>query len=110
MLYPLDRARDVLRFYRDFCPTLPDEAEGFAGLLTSPDGVPVAALILGYNGALEEGERVLAPARHFGNPLADLVGPMPYGARQIAARRAQRRCTACTATGAPPSPSASPTT
>src|SRR6266487_1061770 len=34
VIYPLDQARDVLRFYRDFCATLPDEAEAFAGLLT----------------------------------------------------------------------------
>ena len=51
-------------------------------LLTAPQGMPVAALILGYNGPLAEGERVLAPARRFGKPLADLVGPMPYAARQ----------------------------
>jgi len=82
VLYPLDQARDVLRFYRDFCPTLPDEAEAYAGLLTSPDGVPVVGLILGYNGPLEAGEKVLAPARRFGRPVADLVAPMPYGARQ----------------------------
>jgi FAD/FMN-containing dehydrogenase len=82
VLYPLDQARDVLRFYRDFCPTLPDEAEADAGLLTSPDGVPVAAMILGYNGPVEDGVKVLAPARQFGRPVADLVGPMPYCARQ----------------------------
>lgn len=82
VIYPLDQAGDVLRFYRDFCPTLPDEAEAYAGLLTSPDGHPVAALLLGYNGPPEEGERVLAPARAYGKPVADMVGPMPYGARQ----------------------------
>ena len=82
VLYPLDQARDVLRFYRDFCRTLPDEAEAYAALLTAPQGVPVAALLLGYNGPIAAGERVLAPARGFGKPLADLVGPMPYGARQ----------------------------
>jgi hypothetical protein len=82
VIYPLDQARDVLRFYRDFCATPPDEAEAYAGLLTSPDGIPVAGLILGYNGALEDGEKVLAPARRFGRPAADLVGPMPYCARQ----------------------------
>jgi FAD/FMN-containing dehydrogenase len=82
VIYPLDQARDLLRFYRDFCPTLPDEAEAYAGLLTSPDGVPVAALILGYNGPVEQGEKVLAPARKFGRPVADVVGPMPYAARQ----------------------------
>ena len=82
VLFPLDQARDVLLFYRDFCGTLPDEAEAYLGLLTAPQGVPVVALILGYNGPIAEGEKVLAPARQFGTPIADLVGPLPYGARQ----------------------------
>ena len=80
-IYPLDQGRDVMRFYRDFCATLPDEAEAFAALLTH-DGEPVVAMLLGYNGSIEVGERVLAPARQFGSPIADLVGPMPYGVRQ----------------------------
>jgi FAD/FMN-containing dehydrogenase len=83
VIYPLDQASDVLRFYRDFCPTLPDEAEANAALLTSPDGIPVAALLLGYNGSIEAGEKVLAPARQFGKPVADMVAPMSYGARQV---------------------------
>jgi FAD/FMN-containing dehydrogenase len=82
VLYPLDQARDVLRFYREFCATLPDEAEAYAALLTTPQGMPVAALILGYNGAIADGEKVLAPARRFGTPIADLVGPMTYATRQ----------------------------
>jgi hypothetical protein len=82
VLYPLEQAPDVLRFYRDFCPTLPDEAEAFAALLTAPQGMPVVALLLGYNGPLEDGEKILAPARGFGKPLADLVAPLPYTARQ----------------------------
>lgn len=82
VLYPLEQATAVLRFYRDFCPTLPDEAEAYAALLTSPEGVPVAALLLGYNGPVDQGEKILAPARRFGTPLADLVAPMPYVARQ----------------------------
>ncbi|HLZ85246.1 MAG TPA: FAD-binding oxidoreductase [Caulobacteraceae bacterium] len=83
VLYPLDQARDVLRFYRDFCPTLPDAAEANLGLLTLPDGTPVAAMLLGYNGPIEEGEGVLAPARRFGRPIADMVAPMSYAARQV---------------------------
>jgi FAD/FMN-containing dehydrogenase len=82
VIYPLDQARDLLRFYRDFCGTLPDEAEAYAALLTAPEGMPVAALILGYNGPIADGEKVLAPARRFGKPVADVVGPMPYAARQ----------------------------
>ena len=82
VIYPLDQAREVLRFYRDFCRTLPDEAEAYTGLLTSPEGRPVSALILGYNGPIEDGTRVLAPARQFGKPVADLVGPTSYRVRQ----------------------------
>ena len=82
VLHPLNRAADMLRFYRDFCATLPDEAEAFAALLTSPDGIPMGAMLLGYNGPIVEGERVLAPARAFGPPVADMVSVMPYCARQ----------------------------
>jgi FAD/FMN-containing dehydrogenase len=82
LIYPLDRARDVLRFYRDFCASLPDEAEAFGALLTAPDGNRVIVVLLGYNGPLDEGERILAPARAFGSPVADLVSPMPYVQRQ----------------------------
>ena len=62
--------------------SLPDEAEAFAALLTAPQGMPVVALLLGYNGTLEQGEKILGPARRFGTPIADLVGPVPYTARQ----------------------------
>jgi FAD/FMN-containing dehydrogenase len=82
VIHPLSEAKSVLRFYRDFCAQLPDEAEAYTGMLTSPDGHPVIALMLGYNGDLSVGERVLAPARQFGTPVADLVGVMPYATRQ----------------------------
>ncbi len=83
VVYPLDQAVDVARFYRDLCPTLPDEAEAYLAFITEPQaGVPVVAILLGYNGPLDEGEKVLAPARQFGHPVADLVGPMPYAVRQ----------------------------
>src|SRR3954451_18467925 len=82
VLYPRAAAPDVLRYYRDYCRTLPDEAEAYAALLTSPDGDPLTAILLGYTGDLDEGERVLAPARQFGTPIADLVTAMLYTQRQ----------------------------
>ncbi|MEY4546538.1 MAG: hypothetical protein RL685_2733 [Pseudomonadota bacterium] len=82
LVYPLNQAREVLRFYRDFCRELPDEAEAHVALLTGSDGIPVLALMLGYNGSFTQGERVLAPARGFGRPLADLIAVMPYAVRQ----------------------------
>jgi hypothetical protein len=50
--------------------------------MTGPDGTPMAAIALAYTGSLDEGERVLEPVRRFGSPIADLVQPMPYVARQ----------------------------
>ena len=84
ILHPLARARDVLRFYRDFVQSaLPDELTVYAGAITTPDGVPVIAIIPAYSGDdLAEGERVLAPLRAFGPPMADLVARMPYLAMQ----------------------------
>lgn len=82
VLYPLDQLRDVLRFYREFLVDVPDELTIYAAALTTPDGVPVAALALCYCGDLEEGERVIRPVRELGTPLVDLLGPMPYLAQQ----------------------------
>jgi len=83
VVHPLDQAGHVARFYRDFCRGLPDEAEGYLAFVTAPDaGMPVVGMALGYNGPVSEGEKVLAPARQFGHPLVDLVGPMPYAVRQ----------------------------
>jgi len=82
VIHLLQDAPKVLRFYRDFSANVPDKAAVFAGLLTAPDGPSVVAMILGYTGDLAEGERVLAPARAFGSPIQDTVGPMSYCARQ----------------------------
>jgi len=78
VVHPMPRARDVLRFYRDFTAQAPDELTVYAALVTSPDGHPAVAMLVCYSGELEEGERVLAPLRQFGPPLADLIRPMDY--------------------------------
>jgi FAD/FMN-containing dehydrogenase len=82
LVHPLERAREALRFYRDFTAAAPDELAVFAALLTNPDGSRVVAFIVCYNGAIEEGERVIAPLRSFGPPLADMVQPIPYTTMQ----------------------------
>jgi FAD/FMN-containing dehydrogenase len=82
VIHPFDRAREVLRFYRDFSKSQPDELTTYAGILTGPDGNLVVALVVCYAGDLEEGERLLTPLRLFGPPVADLIGPMPYPAQQ----------------------------
>ncbi|MBX3015154.1 MAG: FAD-binding oxidoreductase [Caldilineaceae bacterium] len=78
ILYPLADAPAVLRFYREVSATSPAALTVFAGLISTPDGHPVVALIVGWFGPLAEGEAAIAPLRRFGSPLADLVGPVPY--------------------------------
>lgn len=76
--YPLSRARDVLRFYREFTWAAPDELTAYAALATTSQGKAVISISLCYAGPFAEGARLVAPLRTFGSPLADLVHPRPY--------------------------------
>ncbi|MCY7353294.1 MAG: FAD-binding oxidoreductase [Cytophagaceae bacterium] len=83
ILYPMEQAKDVLRFYRTFARSTPDELMIFAALLNTPDGTPVVSLIVGWFGPLTEGEQHLKPLRDFGAPLADLIAEVPYLQHQV---------------------------
>jgi FAD/FMN-containing dehydrogenase len=83
LLWPIDQAGDVLRFYRDWMESAPDEVSGGAAVVIAPpeefvppelQGKPVFAVIPISFGDPE----LLRPIREFGSPFADLVGPMPY--------------------------------
>jgi FAD/FMN-containing dehydrogenase len=78
VLHPIDKARDVLRFYREITQELPDELIVYAGMLTAPDGNVVSGLVVAYMGDPAKGEKALAPLRAFGPPLADTVAVVPY--------------------------------
>ena len=84
VVHPLGAARDVLRFYRDFLPTTPEAFSCWFVLRQAPPlpflapewhGKPILALAMCWSGELAEGERVAAPLRAFGKPLADVVAP-----------------------------------
>ena len=64
ILHPADRAGRCSGSYRDFVQSgLPDELIVYAGAITTPDGIPVIALIPAYSGDdLDAGERILALA------------------------------------------------
>jgi FAD/FMN-containing dehydrogenase len=81
VLYPFSKAKEALTLYRDFATSIPDEVNTIGGLLASPEGEPVAAIAVCYNGSLEAGEKVLRPVRTFGPPLADHISPVSY--RQV---------------------------
>jgi hypothetical protein len=82
VIYPRSQARDILRYHRDFSQSAPDEVVSIAALMSAPDGAPVIAIPVCYNGPLQEGERLLAPLRTWGTPLVDDIGPKSYVAVQ----------------------------
>jgi FAD/FMN-containing dehydrogenase len=68
----------VFHVFHEIIQTAPDEFTGTCGLRTLPDGAPVAAVTLCYNGPIDMGEEVVKPLRQVGSLIADLVRPMTY--------------------------------
>jgi FAD/FMN-containing dehydrogenase len=82
LIFPIDRAGDLLRVYRRVTETAPDALGTSAVLTHAPDGTPVCAVSVCFNGPIDEGERVIKPFRDFGTPIMGEVGPAPYTAIQ----------------------------
>jgi FAD/FMN-containing dehydrogenase len=80
--YPLARAKEVLRFYRDFTKSAPDELTTYAGFVTPPGGETVVALVCCYCGPLAQGEEAVRPLKSLGSPVHDALGHLPYVAQQ----------------------------
>ena len=82
--------RTVMRTYRDFLPTAPEDLGIFVGLKTVPplDPFPkehwnkrACAIIGAFNGPVEEGERAMAPLLGaLPPPLFNWMGAMPFPA------------------------------
>ena len=78
LIYPIEKSKEVLRFFREIAHQSPDNLVAMAGLLNTPDGTPVSAIVVCYNGDPKQGEKILAPIRAFGPPVADTVAPIAY--------------------------------
>ena len=76
--WPFDRARDVLRFYRELTASVPDDMMVFAAMLTGPDGGRLVAIAVGHFGEATDAEQAVAPIKAFGAPVMDVLGPIPY--------------------------------
>ena len=87
IFYPAETAPELLRAFRDWADGAPDEVTGLVNLTTAPPlpvipeewhGKKVAVFVAVSTGPLEDGESLVAPFRKLGEPIADLLGPMPY--------------------------------
>ena len=86
-IYGVDQANDIMRQWRDWTLTVPDEVTTRAVFWSMPADphLPEAVhdqqvLVLGavFAGDPDEGAKVLQPIREFGTPLADLTDQMPF--------------------------------
>jgi FAD/FMN-containing dehydrogenase len=77
LVWPIAKARDVLRYFRDNLANWPVELHTEPALVGTPDG-PILSMEIVWSGDRVKGEEILKPLRAFGGPVADDVAPKPY--------------------------------
>ncbi|HLZ21921.1 MAG TPA: FAD-binding oxidoreductase [Ktedonobacterales bacterium] len=91
MIWPIEQAADLLKFWRDFILTAPEDINGWFGFVTVPPAPPfpeafqlkkMCAIVWCYTGPQEQAEERFASIRAFGTPVIDFAGPIPWPALQ----------------------------
>jgi FAD/FMN-containing dehydrogenase len=87
--FPIERTRDVLKFYREYVATAPEEMGLFPAFQIAPPlpfipesevGKTFCIIVSCWAGAPDKGERAMAQIRQAAPIVAELVTPMPYPA------------------------------
>lgn len=78
IVWPIEEAREVLRFYADWYAELSDEMYAGPAMLTMPDGTSVVVMEVVYAGDPSQGEKELAPLLRIGKPLENGVALNDY--------------------------------
>jgi hypothetical protein len=87
IIWPVDQAEELLRWYRDFIPNAPRDLQGWFGFHRVPTGSPLPEELHGHHGCVmcwcytgpqDEAEEVFKEIRAQGTPVLDLAGPLPY--------------------------------
>jgi len=91
VLYDLADTPQVMRWYRELLPSLPEELSGWLALLSIPPAPPFPEELWGrkacgivwcYTGAHDRAGEVLEPIRTYGSPLVVGLQPMPFSMLQ----------------------------
>jgi FAD/FMN-containing dehydrogenase len=87
IVYPFQKAKQVLTQYREFVKTAPRDLNVWVVLRKAPPlpflppevhGKEITILAIFYSGGIAEGQRLIEPLRRFGNMVGEHLGPMPY--------------------------------
>ncbi len=77
--WPADRARDVLRLFRDLAAEATDDTMLVAALITGPDAATkLVAIAAGFFGEAASGDAAVKPIKSFGQPAMDAMGLIPF--------------------------------
>ena len=82
IMFPFERARDVLEVYGEYGPRSPDELQLDCGLLAPAAQPGMAGFRVCWSGAEADAERALGPMRRLGGTIVDDVRPIDYVALQ----------------------------
>jgi len=77
LLYPREKAKDLIRQYRDITLTAPDELTAYAALLTG-QGTPMTAIAMCHSGEPGTAERETRQFLLADAPIADMTGKKKY--------------------------------
>lgn len=87
IIWPIDQAEEILRWYRDYMQDAPQDMYGWFGFHRVPTGSPLPEELHGahgcaitwcYTGPMDKAQQVFEPIRELGTPVLDLAGPMAY--------------------------------
>lgn len=93
MFWEMEKATEILQWYRDFLPAAPEELNGFFALMTVPPAPSfpehlhlqkVCGIVWCHCGNVEQAEEIMSQVRELFPPIFDHVGAMPYPALQSA--------------------------
>jgi FAD/FMN-containing dehydrogenase len=79
LVFPFERAREILEAYADYSSNVPDEMYADFFMSLPPGGKPGACGIeVCYSGPADQAEKLLAPLRKLGTPVADTIKAQEY--------------------------------
>jgi FAD/FMN-containing dehydrogenase len=93
VVFPFDQARQVLKKYREFTKSAPEEITVWAILRKAPPlpflpanvhGKEVVVLAVFYSGASAQGQKLIESLRSFGDAHGEHIGAQPYAQWQQA--------------------------
>ena len=77
--YPYDQAKEVIKFYAEYCQEMPDDLYVDLVIFAPPFGLPDALYLnVCYSGPLDKAETVLAPLRRVVKPTKDELKLVDY--------------------------------